>query len=182
VGHILTRGKPPSSGPIPPGGKPSYRGPTPPGGQPPLHVPFVGQPSAMSHADGVISIVKTQSTLQSIGIVNHSVSVPFPSSTSLSSTSLPTQVSEVNTVQYAPSQQSRGKKKTNNKPKKNNNNEQPKTQTPPPAIEKKPQQKSKFPYLICGDNHYTRDYPHHDEVAKLFKGNSQLAVLTQAFP
>jgi hypothetical protein len=40
----------------------------------------------------------------------------------------------------------------------------------------------KFPCLICGDDHYTRDCPHRDEVAKLFKGNSQPAVLTQPFP
>jgi hypothetical protein len=39
----------------------------------------------------------------------------------------------------------------------------------------------KFPCLICGDDHYTRDCPHRDEVAKLFKGNSQPVVLTQPF-
>jgi hypothetical protein len=77
----------------------------------------------------------------------------------------------------------RGKKKTKNKPKKNNNNnEHPKTQTPPPAAEKKPQRKPKFPCLICGEDHFTRDCPHHDEVAKIFKGNSQPVVLTQPFP
>jgi hypothetical protein len=140
------------------------------------------KPSSSSHADGVIGTVKTQSTSQSTGTVNRSASAPTPSSTSLSSTSLPTQVSEVNAVQSAPSQQSRGKKKTKNKPKKNNTNEQPKTQTPPPATEKKPQRKPKFPCLICGDDHYTRDCPHRDEVEKLFKGNSQPVVLTQPFP
>jgi hypothetical protein len=40
----------------------------------------------------------------------------------------------------------------------------------------------KFPCLICGEYHFTRDYPHHDEVAKIFKGNSQPVVLTQPFP
>jgi hypothetical protein len=130
------------------------------------------KPSSTSHANGVISTVKTQSTSQSTGTINRSVSTPVPSSTSLSSTTLPTQVSELNAVQSAPSQQFRGKKKTKNKPKKNNHNEQPKTQTPPPTIEKKPQWKPKFPCLICGDDHYTRDCPHRDEVTKLFKGNS----------
>jgi hypothetical protein len=42
--------------------------------------------------------------------------------------------------------------------------------------------KLKFPCLICGDDHFTRDCPHRDEVAKLFKGNSQPVVLTQPFP
>jgi hypothetical protein len=87
----------------------------------------------------------------------------------------------VNAVQYAPSQQTRGKKKTKNKTK-NNNNEQPKDQNPPPANKKKPQRKPKFSCLICGDDHYTQDYPHRDEVAKLFKENSQPVMLTQPFP
>jgi hypothetical protein len=80
----------------------------------------------------------------------------------------------VNAVQFSSSQQSGGNKKTKNKQKKNNNNnENPKTPTQPPALEKQPQRKLKFSCLICGDDHYTRDCPHHDEVAKIFKGNSQ---------
>jgi hypothetical protein len=71
------------------------------------------KPSSSSHADGVIGFVKTQSTSQS---------------TTLSSTSPQTQISEVNAVQSAPSQQSGGKKKTKSKSKNTNNNEQPKTQ------------------------------------------------------
>jgi hypothetical protein len=88
----------------------------------------------------------------------------------------------VNAVQSFPSQQYGGKKKTKNKPNKNNKNEQPKAQNPTPATEKKPQRKPKFPCLIFGDDHYTKDYPHHDEVAKCFKGNSQPIVLTHPFP
>jgi hypothetical protein len=60
---------------------------------------YPSKPSSSSHADGVISFVKTQSTSQS---------------TTLSSTSPQTQISEVNAVQSAPSHQSRGKKKTKN--------------------------------------------------------------------
>jgi hypothetical protein len=52
----------------------------------------------------------------------------------------------------------------------NNNNEKTKTQNPTPATEKKPQRKPKFPCLICGDDHFTRDYPHRDKVVKLLKG------------
>jgi hypothetical protein len=122
-------------------------------------------PSSSSHVDGVIGPVKTQSISQS---------------TTLSSTSPQNQISKVNAVQSSPSQQSEGKKKTKNKTK--NNNEQPKNQAQTPATEKKPQQKLKFPCIICGDDHYTRDYPHHNEVAKIFQGNSQPAILTQPFP
>jgi hypothetical protein len=58
------------------------------------------KPTSSSHADGVIGSIKTQSISQS---------------TTLSSTSPQTQISEVNAVQSAPSQQSGGKKKTKNK-------------------------------------------------------------------
>jgi hypothetical protein len=88
----------------------------------------------------------------------------------------------VNTVQSTPSQQYGGKKKERNKPNKNNNNEQPKNQPQTPAVGKQQQQKPKFPCLICGNDHYTRYYPHCDEVANIFKGNSQPVVLTQPFP
>jgi hypothetical protein len=45
----LTRGKPPSSGPIPPRRPPSYGGPTPPRGQPPFHIPSGGKPPFAIH-------------------------------------------------------------------------------------------------------------------------------------
>jgi hypothetical protein len=74
----------------------------------------------------------------------------------------------VNAVQSAPSQQYIGKKKTKNKSKNTNNNEQPKNQAQTPGTKKKPQQKLKFSCIICGDDHYTRDCPHSNEVAKHF--------------
>jgi hypothetical protein len=128
------------------------------------------KPSSTSHVDGFIGSVKTQSTSQSTGTTQQSASTSAPSSTAPSSTSPQTHVSEVNTVQSTPSQQPGGKKKERNKPKKNNNNEQPKNQPQTPAARKQPQRKPKFPCLICGNDHYTRDCPHHDEVAKLFNG------------
>jgi hypothetical protein len=141
------------------------------------------KPSNSSHADGVIGSVKTQSKTQSTGTIQRPTSTAAPSSTTPSSTPpTQTQVSDVNVVQSTSSQQPGGKKKARNKTKKNNNNEPPKTQTQTPAVGKRPQQKPKFPCLICGDDHYTRDCPHRDEVAKIFKGNSQPAVLTQPFP
>jgi hypothetical protein len=140
------------------------------------------KPSNASHADGVIGSVKTQSTTQSIGTTQRPASTVSPSSTAPSSTPTQTQVSDVNVVQSTPSQQLGGKNKARNKTKKNNNNEQHKTQPQTPAIGKQPQRKMKFPCLICGDDHYTRDCPHCDEVAKIFKGNLQPTVLTQPFP
>jgi hypothetical protein len=140
------------------------------------------KPSTASHADGVIGSVKTQSTTQSTGTIQRPASVTAPSSTAPSSTPTQTQVSDVNAVQSTPSKQPGGKKKARNKTKKNNNNEQPKTQPQTPAAGKQPQRQPKFPCLIYGDDHYTRDCPHREEAAKIFKGNSQPTVLTQPFP
>jgi hypothetical protein len=141
------------------------------------------KPSSTAHADGIIGVVKTQSPSPSVGPTNCIVLAPTTSSTSLSSTSPLTQAYEVNVVQFATPQQSRERKKTKNKPKKNNNhNENPKTPTHPPALEKQAHRKPKFWCLIYGDDHYTRDCPHRDEVAKNFKGNSQPVVLTRPFP
>jgi hypothetical protein len=139
------------------------------------------KPSSSSPADGVIGSVKTQSTSQSAGDAPRSASTSTPSPTT-PSTSSHTQVSEVNAVQSTPSQQTGGNKNTKNKNKKTKNNEQPKPQKPPPTNENKPQRKPNFSCLIYGDDHYTQDCPHHDEVTKIFKGNSQPVVLTQPFP
>jgi hypothetical protein len=136
----------------------------------------------MSHEDGVIVSVKTQFFSQSTAMENRSTLTSNPSLTTPSSTSPQTQISEVNAVQYAPSQQTGGKKNTKNKKNNNNNNEPPKAQNPPPVNEKKPQRKLKFPCLICSDDHYTQERPHHNEVAKHFKGNSQPAMITRPFP
>jgi hypothetical protein len=98
------------------------------------------KPSSSLHADGVIGSIKTQSTSQSIGVAPQSTSTSTPSSTA-PYTSSHTQISEVNVVQSAPSQQTGGNKKAKNKRKKNNKNEQPKAQNPPPTNEKQPQRK-----------------------------------------
>jgi hypothetical protein len=116
-------------------------------------------------------------------MINRSVDAPATGSTSLSSSSTLNQVFEVNAVQSTSLQQSGGERKLRInlrkkiiKPKMQKKIEHPRT------TEKQPWHKSKFPCLICGDDHYTRDCPHRDEVAKLFKGNSQAVVLTHPFP
>jgi hypothetical protein len=92
-----------------------------------------------SHEDGIIGVIKTQYSSHSTSSANRSVSKPVVDFTSLSSTSPPTQISEVNAIQSASSQQSGGKNKKINKPKKNNNNnENPKTPTQLPTLEKQP--------------------------------------------
>jgi len=89
----------------------------------------------------------------------------------------------VNAVQSASSPQYGGKNKSRNKSKNNNNKiDNPKKQTQPPVAENQQQRKLTFPCLICAEDHYTRDYPHQDEVSKFLKGDPQPVILTHPFP
>jgi hypothetical protein len=129
--------------------------------------------------------LKIQSTTQSTGPTSHSTSTPAMTQTSIpsNSASSPAKTSQVNAVQSASSPQPGGKKKNKNKSKKTyDQTESLKTQTQPPIVDKQPQRKLKFPCLMCGEDHYTRDCPHRDEVTKFLKGNSQPVVLTNPFP
>ena len=36
--------------------------------------------------------------------------------------------------------------------------------------------------MIYGDDHYTKDYPHKDQVTKFLKGDFEPAILTNPFP
>jgi hypothetical protein len=64
--------------------------------------------------------------------------------------------SEVNVVQSTPTSKNKSKKgKGRNKEDKNNNPQSDKTKTQP--VEDKDKCKPRYPCLICGDDHYTKD-------------------------
>jgi hypothetical protein len=110
---------------------------------------------AASHAaDGVIGTTHTYS---------HSVSSTTPKSTSsnvqnsLSPATPAGKTSEVNTVQSTPTGKNKSKKgRGKNKEGKNNNQIE---QTKNPPVEDRDKQKPRYPCLICGDDHYTKDCP-----------------------
>jgi hypothetical protein len=136
---------------------------------------------ATSHAaDGVIGTAQAQS--HSVSSTNHKSAssnvqnAPSPA-TSASKTS------EVNVVQSTPTGKNKSKKgRGKNKGGKNNNQaEQPKN-TP---VEDRDKCKPRYPFLICGDDHYTKDCTRRAEVTKFLQGTSNpsmLAVLSQPFP
>jgi hypothetical protein len=110
---------------------------------------------AASHAaDGVIGSAQTQS---------HSVSSTNPKYSSSNvqnvlSPATPTgKTSEVNVVQSTPAGKNKSRKgRGKNKEGKNNNQtEQPKTT----SVEDRDKCKPRYPCLICGDDHYTKDCP-----------------------
>ena len=46
----------------------------------------------------------------------------------------------------------------------------------------KGKRKAKYPCLLCGGDHFTKECPHRDEINKFLKSNPAPAVLTDPFP
>ena len=86
---------------------------------------------------------------------------------------------ELNAIQS--SQSSRAKKKGKGKSK-NPMNQQESTKTQTIDVESKPKRMAKFPFLICGFDHFIKDFPHRKESNKFMKGISTSTVLTNPFP
>jgi hypothetical protein len=137
-------------------------------------------PAASHAANGVIGTTQVQS---------HSISSSNPKSTTSNVQNAPSpatstgKTSEVNVVQYTPTGKNESKKaRGKNKESKNNNQtEQPKN-TP---VEDRDKCKPRYPCLICGDDHYTKDCPRRAKVTKFLQGTpkpSTPAVLSQPFP
>lgn len=88
--------------------------------------------------------------------------------------------SKVNVVQSTMADKtSKGKKKGKAK----NKSQQPKQDSPKPPPEEGAKRKPKYPCLICGEDHYTKDCPRRSEVSRLLKGAlGTPAVLKEPFP
>jgi hypothetical protein len=136
-------------------------------------------PTPKPHADGTIGLVSTPSSSTSTSHKKSSTSSPTTVSNVSDAKSTPPsgQSSEVNSVD---SSQFRGKKKnTNNKGKgKQSSNDQEVINTQElDAAGSKQKKKAKYSCMICVEDHYTKYYPHNEEITRFWKGNSQPAVL-----
>jgi hypothetical protein len=137
-------------------------------------------PAASHAADGVIGSTHSHS---------HSVSTTTPKSNSSNVQSAPSpatptgKTSKVNVVQSTPTGKNKSKKgRGKNKEGKNNN---PNEQTKSPPIDDRDKRKPRYPCLIYGDDHYTKDCPRRAEVNKFLQGTpnpSTPTVLSQPFP
>jgi hypothetical protein len=90
--------------------------------------------------------------------------------------------SEVNVVQSMPTGKNKSKKGRGKNKESKNNNQTEKTKTPP--VDDRDKRKPRYPFLICDDNHYTKDCPRRAEVNKFLQGTSKPstpAVLSQPF-
>ena len=69
-------------------------------------------------------------------------------------------------------------KEKNKKPR--NQQENPKATTT--ENDNKGKRKAKYPCLLCGGDHFTKESPRHEDISKFLKSNPTLAVLTDPFP
>ena len=46
----------------------------------------------------------------------------------------------------------------------------------------KGKRKAKYPYLLCGGYHFTKECPRHEKISKFLKSNPTTVVLTDPFP
>jgi hypothetical protein len=104
--------------------------------------------------------------------------------TTLTPTPPTSKTSEVNVVQSTPTSKNKSKKgKGRNKEDKNNNPQSDKAKTQP--TKDKDKHKPRYPFLICGDDHYMKDCPRCAEVMKFLQGTPKSptpVVLSQPFP
>ena len=45
----------------------------------------------------------------------------------------------------------------------------------------KGKRKAKYPFLLCGGDHFTKECPHREEISKFLKSNPTPALLTNPF-
>jgi hypothetical protein len=138
-------------------------------------------PVASHAADGVIGTTQAHS---------HSVSTTNPKSNTSNVQNAPSpappagKTSEVNAVQTTPTGKNTKNRKGRGKTKEGKNaNQNEQTKTPP--VDDRDKRKPRYPCLMCGDDHYTKDCPRRAEVHKFLQSTSKPstpAVLSQPFP
>ena len=128
--------------------------------------------------DGVISFVNTSSKKSSANPGKQKSNASNENTSQAVSNSGNT--SKVNIVQSTTTNKaSKGKKKGKGK----NKVDQPKQDSPKPPPEEGAKHKLKYPFLICNEDHYTKDYPRWSEVSHLLKGAPRTpVVLKEPFP
>ena len=99
-------------------------------------------------------------------------------STSTTTPSTPTVSIEVNEIQSSqpPDNKKKGKRK-NKKP----GNQQESNKTSTPENDASPKWKAKYPFLLCGDDHFTKECPRREEINNFLKNNPTPGVLTEPF-
>jgi hypothetical protein len=140
-------------------------------------------PTTSHVADGVIGTFHAQPQSMHASHTN-----PKSTASNVQSALTPTpsidKTSEVSSIQSTPAGKNKSKKrKSRNKEDKNNNSQSEKTKMQP--ADDKDKHKPRYPFLICGDDHYTKYFPRRAEVNKFLQGNENPPtpdILSQPFP
>ena len=127
------------------------------------------KPLAETPVDGVIGSIQPPSVVKASKQPNPST--PAPSN--------PTVSTNINAIQITQSSGNEKKGKGKNK-KPGNQQENPKPTAP--ENDNKGKRKAKYPCLLCGGDHFTKECPRRDEINKFLKSNLAPAVLTDPFP
>jgi hypothetical protein len=128
-------------------------------------------PTASHATDGVIGTFHAQphstqaSTTNPKSVASNVQHAPYP-------TPLTGKTSEVNSVQSTPTGKNKSKKGKGKNKEDKNNLQSEKTKTQP--VDDKDKHKPRYPCLICGDDHYTKDFPRWAEVTKFLQGTLKL--------
>ena len=89
----------------------------------------------------------------------------------------------MNAVQSTPIGKNKSQKERGKNKERKNNNQTEKTKTT--SVNDQDKRKPRYPFLICGDDHYTKYCPRRAEVTKFFQGTGNPptpAILSQPFP
>jgi hypothetical protein len=116
-----------------------------------------------------------------------SSTTPKPASSNVQNALSPTpptgKTSEVNAIQSTPASKNKSRKEKGKNKEEKNTLQAKKTKTPP--VDDRDKRKPRYPCLICGDDHYTKDCPRRTEVTKFLQGAPKPptpVVLSQPFP
>lgn len=132
-------------------------------------------PSGSHAADGMIGMINTKSKKKSSK--NYSPIITLPDSpTGDSSTGIS---ADIHVVESSTAKSKCGGKKKVKKKNKTDKTPKEKTEKLETNDEKR---KPRYPCLICDEEHFTQDYPHRAEVAKIVKGSQTPVVLKDPFP
>jgi hypothetical protein len=138
-------------------------------------------PASSHAADGVIGTFHAQPHSAQASI-NNPKSIASNIQNALSPTPLAGKTSEVKSVQSTPTGKNKSKKGKGENKEDKNNPQSEKTKTQP--VDDKDKRKHRYPCLICGDDHYTKDCPRLAEVTKFLQGTPKPptpVVLSQPF-
>ena len=131
-------------------------------------------PSGSHAANGMIGIVNTKSKKKSSK--NSSPIITLPDS--LIGDSSVEISADIHVVATSTTKSKSGSKNKGKKKNKTDKNSKGKLEKMESTDEKR---KPCYPCLICDEEHFTRDFPHRAEVAKIVKGSQMSAVLKDPF-